>query len=70
MNIGSATQSNPTTPPLRPTESQPAKLERTSSEREPGRDRDDTAAKVEPAPAKPLPAAVGKGLGLLVDVSY
>ena len=40
MNIGSATQSNPTSTTLR----QPAGVERKPPEREPDRDRDDKVA--------------------------
>lgn len=65
MNIGSATQSPPLSTAMRQTTS----MESNPSEREPDGDRDDTVAKLQVAPAKPLPAAVGKGLGLLVDVS-
>ncbi|WP_026791869.1 hypothetical protein [Pleomorphomonas oryzae] len=65
MNIGSATQSNPISTALRPA----ASVETKPSEREPDGDRDDKAMNLQPAAAKPLPAAVGKGLGLLVDVS-
>ena len=65
MNIGSATLSNPPPTTLR----QPSSQESKPSEREPDGDRDDTAINVQPAAAKPLPAAVGKGIGLLVDVS-
>ncbi|MBS1164249.1 MAG: hypothetical protein H6R00_274 [Proteobacteria bacterium] len=70
MNIGSATQSNPIPSPPRPIESRPANVESTSSEREPDRDRDDTVEKSQTTPQAPPRAAVGKGVGLLVDVSY
>lgn len=70
MNIGSATQSNSVTPPVRQPERPAADLESTRSEREPDNDRDDKAATNQTAPAKPPKAAVGKGLGLLVDVSF
>lgn len=65
MNIGSATQSNPISAVERPT----LGLENKPSEREPDHDRDDKGMNLQPAAAKPLPAAVGKGVGLLVDVS-
>lgn len=65
MNIGSATQSTQISTAMR----QAASAESKPSEREPDRDRDDALLKVQPVPAKPIPAAVGKGMGLLVDVS-
>ena len=65
MNIGSTSFSNPIATAVR----QPASVENKPSEREPDRDRDEKVTDLQPAAAKPLPAAVGKGLGLLVDVS-
>lgn len=66
MNIGSATLSSTMPTATR----QAASMETKPAEREPDGDRDDSLLKVEPVPAKPIPAAVGKGLGLLVDVSF
>lgn len=65
MNIGSATLSNTMPAAVR----QAASLENKPSEREPDRDRDDKLLESQPVPAKPVQAAVGKGMGLLVDVS-
>ena len=65
MNIGSATQSTQISTAMR----QAASAENKPYEREPDGDRDDTLLKVQAVPAKPIPAAVGKGMGLLVDVS-
>lgn len=65
MNIGSATLSNPISTAMR----QAASAETKPSEREPDGDRDDSLLKVQPVPAKQIPAAVGKGMGILVDVS-
>ncbi len=64
MNIGSATQSSQISTVMRQT----ASAESKPYEREPDGDRD-SLLKVQPVPAKPIQAAVGKGMGLLVDVS-
>ncbi len=70
MTIGNATSSNPISYTPRQATSQPVSTERNPSEREQDGDRDDTVAQnAQVAPAKPVPAAVGKGLGLLIDVS-
>lgn len=66
MNIGSATLSSTMPTALR----QAATSEKNPAERENDGDSDNKLLKVQPAPAKPVPAAVGKGLGLLVDVSF
>lgn len=68
MDIGSATLS-PQVTAARQSMAQTASRQNTPAGREPDADRDDAALKVQPAPAKPVPAAVGKGLGLLVDIS-
>lgn len=65
MNIGSATLSS-----TMPTAIRQAASEKNPIERENDGDSDDKLLKVEPVPAKPVPAAVGKGMGLLVDVSF
>lgn len=65
MNIGSATLSS-----TMPTAIRQAASENNPAERENDGDSDDKLLKVEPVPAKPVPAAVGKGMGLLVDVSF
>lgn len=65
MNIGSTTLSNAISTAPR----QVASPEIKPSEREPDVDRDDSLLKVQPVPARPIPAAVGKGMGLLVDIS-
>ena len=65
MNIGSATQSTQISTAMRQTampETKPPQQEANGS-------RDSSLLKVQPVPAKPIPAAVGKGMGLLVDVS-
>lgn len=66
MNIGSATQSNPISTVMH----QAASMESKPSERESDSDRGDKLLGSQPVPAKPIPAAVGKGMGLLVDVSF
>lgn len=68
MNIGSATMSSPITA-VRQASVQPVNPEMNPAEKENDRDSDDTPLKVQPAQAKPVPAAVGKGIGLLVDIS-
>jgi len=68
MNIGSATLSSPVTA-MRPTTQPPVNPELNPAERENDGDRDDSVLKIQPAQAKPVPAAVGKGIGLLVDIS-
>lgn len=65
MNIGSTSLSTPIVTAVR----QPASVENKSSQQEPDRNRHDKVTDLQPAAAKPLPAAVGKGVGLLVDVS-
>lgn len=64
MNIGSSTQSNPISTVMHQavgTESKPY-------EREPDGDRD-SLLKVQPVASKTPQAAVGKGVGLLIDIS-
>jgi hypothetical protein len=69
MNIGSATMSSPINA-VRQAAQQPVNPEMNPAEREQDSDRDDSVLNVQPAQAKPVPAAVGKGIGLLVDISY
>lgn len=68
MNIGSATMSSPITA-VRQASAQPVNPEMNPAEKENDGDRDDSVLKVQPAQTKPVPAAVGKGIGLLVDIS-
>ncbi|WP_370674537.1 hypothetical protein [Pleomorphomonas sp. PLEO] len=69
MTIGSATSSHPISYTPSPPTSQTASVESNPSERENDGDRDDADAKVQNTSAKSPPAAVGKGLGQLVDIS-
>ena len=68
MDIGSATLISPTAV-TRLAPPQPVAMNSTPDENKPEDKRQDSVLKVDPAQPKPVPAAVGKGIGLLVDIS-